>query len=266
MEEEQEIKKEKPKGKVRKVLDLIRELKKTPRGRSFLFFGGYLIFFVVVFAALSVGSNVNRPNELDRIREERHEPETEFNFNFEGIQRQNYEFLFVYQIDEDKVIFEGRKDRNRSEFTKTTDTILNYIERNNRFFLVLEDEQTEVINPFYYNEFLNIDLLISIIDQSTYVSRTEYADGTANYQFDITTENLIYLVDGIEVGNESVNRIEIVVNNEREVQGIILDLSNYAYYRDGTISVDIHFMFSNFEEVDFNRIEEEALEDEEYSR
>ena len=263
-DEEKNVNEEKQNGKIKQGLLAINELKKTPRGRSFLFFGVYLVLFILIFAGLNGGTSA--PRDFDRMPNDHRETDTEFNFDFRGLRNQNYEFIFTYQFGEYEAIFEGRRDGNRSEFTKTTTEITNYIKRNNRYFITLGEEQTEVVNPFYYNEFLDVDLLIEIIEQAIYVSRTEYAGGNVNYRFNITTEELNYLIDGVEeeVDEGSINSIEIIVNNWGEVQKIILDLSNYAYYRDGAISATINFSFSNFGDVDFTRVEEEEDDIDEY--
>ena len=44
---------------MKKVIDIFKELKKTPRGKSILFFGGYLIFFVVLMVLVRVSGNNN---------------------------------------------------------------------------------------------------------------------------------------------------------------------------------------------------------------
>ena len=50
---------------MKKIIEFIKELKKKPYGKSVLFFGFYLIFFIVIFIILGIRGNVNIKNNYD---------------------------------------------------------------------------------------------------------------------------------------------------------------------------------------------------------
>jgi len=235
--------------KVGSIIQFIKELRKTPRGRSALFFGFYIIFFALVFLVFR-SSGTSAPYNNDKTES--------FNFKFAGIVARNYQFDYTYQINDNTILFEGETNRNKELFTRTTDVITNYYRYNDRYFQLIGNEQVEVVNLFYYNEFLNIDLLKQMLNEATFISKTEYAEGFTKYNYQITTTTLVKIIDGNMIDiDDPVNTIEIVVNKNNEVTEIIYDISSYTLFKDNIMKTLINLKYSRFGEIEEINIDSE---------
>ena len=71
----------------------LKELMSTPRGKAIVFFGAYLIFFIII--AVSARSGGGNSSPLDRV----YETGDEKSFSMANIESNNYKYNYKIMID-----------------------------------------------------------------------------------------------------------------------------------------------------------------------
>ena len=111
------------KKRVDQLKELINKLKSTDRGKALLFFGGYLIFFIIIFIVI---------NTADRIQMTASDFENGnlIKFNVNNIKDNNYSFKYTITVDVTDYIFEGERynDYDKYKFN----TLIYFMDNSNK--------------------------------------------------------------------------------------------------------------------------------------
>lgn len=213
---------------------------KTPRGKAILFFGGYLVFFIIlILLARGTRGEVIGTN---------YEPGLPYSFNMTLLKEGNYHFRYTYQLDQSTVTYEGDRNGDRQLFTDGTKSFFahgkNYLEQVDGLWIKTE-------TPYVLSQFLDIDTAASLLASATYVSKTQYDDGRTVINFQITTNTLVKKIEGLDIDLDSlVNEIVVSTDAQHKVTQIKYQLTDYCQYKQlATNQATLTLDYSNFGEV-----------------
>ena len=215
----------KEKGKIAKLIDLIKELYKTPRGKGILFFAGYFLFFLVFIFIV-------RFSPRGEVFGTGYDQGTNDAFSIEAIMQGNYQFQYQVLIDEKTSTYQGSQNGSKSLFT-LADSYgeRSYYRENNSFFLQNNLLWVKTENPYLYEEFLTIEQIEAILSRATYLSMTSYSSGEQMYQFQIATTTLVEMIRQEQIDIEDVpNAITLNTDIDGNLDHILFDLSSYGKF------------------------------------
>lgn len=203
---------------MKKVIEIFKELKKTPRGKAILFFGGYLIFFLVLTVLIRVsGNNYNSDSSIIDNREL---------FSVSDIRDNNYKFTYTVKLDGVDYIYTGTRNNNRILFKFNN---LDYFVDGNKFYVNNNGTWTESDNPIMFKEFFYGENTSKILNRSSNESNTKYEDGRREFNMLISTNTLNELFTGtLSDFDEVPNKIKVSTTKELNANSIYYNLDSYC--------------------------------------
>lgn len=213
----------KAKEVVKKIIGIIKELKKTPKGKAILFFGFYFIFFLVlaILARMSPRSNNYVDNDSNKNNN---------GLLVEKVENANYKFNYIVKIDNDTYEYVGERLNNKELFIFNNEE---YYKDSNEYYKKSISSWVKVEEPYKYREFLDFKQLNRIFADATSVSKTEFDSGEITYLFKIASASISKSIDGTDIDIDDVpNELNFYANKEGELYKIELDLSSYGKYKN----------------------------------
>lgn len=233
--------------KAKKSKGIIKELYSTEKGRSLLFFGFYIIFFVAVAILMrsmhEVASTNNNNKEL--------KTEVTYRYHLEKIQAENYHYKYLSTVGDNVSLFEGDRSETKELFTMTTNgTISKYFRDGELFVKEAEGVWVASDTPYLLEEFYEVDTIEEILNQANFISKTEYERGGGSLTFKISNAKLIKIIEKKEALETEQNEIILNLDKDKNIEKIEYNLTAYGTYLMKTITpVKMEITYSNFGEI-----------------
>lgn len=202
----------------------LKELMSTPRGKAIVFFGAYLIFFIII--AVSARSGGGSSNPSDRV----YETGNEKSFSMANIESNNYKYNYKIMIDDNYVTYNGIRYNNKEKFSCTN--LAEFYKEDNNYFSNTSGLWIKSENPFIHDKFLDIKNINSLIENATYVSTTTFENGDIDYNFKISSASISKLFDNIDLDvSEEPNEIIVRTDETNYTKEIEFKLNSYCLHR-----------------------------------
>ena len=219
-----------------KVFKLIKELLKTPKGKALLFFGFYFVFFLVIaiLARISPGNVNDESLNQNKL------------FSLSDINGNNYSYECNINIDNNIFKINGVKMQDKEKFTYIYDNIQkDYYKEGSSYYL---DEHISEIPSWYFNLIDNLDYLVN---NSTYVSVTNYESGKNVLRYILSSASISKLVDNKDLDIEEIpNEINITKNNNR-VDEVDIIFSSYCISTNKCTNYGkLSILYNNFGKIE----------------
>lgn len=219
----------------------ISEFLKTPKGKSMAFFGFYFLFFLVLMILARAGGTSRINTEYQQTKP--------YSISFKKIVKGNYHFKYEIKLDENSFLYEGNKNGVKELFLVGNETFY----RNDDIFLKeslgvwVKDD-----NPYMMSEFINIDSIQNIINNATYISKTDYESGMKVYDFQITTNTLVKLFENIDIDIDDIpNEIVVKTDDLDNVNSIKFYLNSYTKYKNFAFNLgEVDLNYDQFGEIE----------------
>ena len=173
------------------------------------------------------------------------------NYSLESITNGNYHYTYKINLNNLEHIYEGDKLNSKEKFTYTYNNLsTNYYRNNDLFLKQVDSNWNKTENPYLLKEFLNIDMLKTILNSSSYVSKTEYDSEKNVYHYNISTTTLLKLLENSNIDIDDIpNEIDITTNNTK-VEQVNYKLDSYCKYMDNNLDIcNIEMNYTNFNQV-----------------
>lgn len=216
--------KEKKKKSKNKVLETIKMLSSSERGRAFLFFGFYIVFFFVVI--LLVRASHNAP-----VREPQIKKEVTYSYRLENLEKKNYHYKYLSTIGEDVFLYEGDRLENKELFQVTTAGNVDHYYRDGELFIKNENNTWIVSDtPYLLQDFYEVENIKKILEEAEFIAKTEYKNKNLELKFSISTKALIKCLmkeRNPSTLEEGTNEIVLTLDGEKNVKRIEYDLTEF---------------------------------------
>ncbi|MDO4996020.1 MAG: hypothetical protein Q4E69_02465 [Bacilli bacterium] len=223
---------------MKNFIKLIKELKKTPRGKGILFFSFYLVFFLII--AIVARLVPNKPIVTDNIENE------EDIISIREVNGYNYNYKYTINVDNNIIYVNGMKDNEEEKFTYTVNNIdFDYYKSGTLYYI----NQEEVDTPMYLNIIDNIDLLLS---NSYYDSVVNYKSGKQVLRYQISSSTISNMLNSKDLDIEEIpNEIRVTQNNDR-IDEVEIVLDSYC----SALNICLNNMNIKMEYSGFDTVEE----------
>lgn len=223
---------------MKSFIKLIKELRKTPRGKGILFFSFYLVFFLILAIAARVIPNNPVLNNEDT--------EDEDIISITKVNGYNYNYKYTIDVDNNIITVEGKKNNDEEEFIYTLNGIdFNYYKSGTLFY----SNDLEVDRPMYLNIIDNIDLLLH---DASYDSVVNYKSGKQVLRYQISSSTISSIINNKDLDIEEVpNEIRVTMNNEN-IDEVELVFNSYC----SALNICLKNMDIKMEYSGFNTVEE----------
>lgn len=194
---------------MKKVIEFIKELKKKPYGKSVMFFGFYLIFFIVIGLIYLFGDSPYKKSDTENT--------PSYNSFFDT----KYNFTYKVELDGENYIYSVNKKHNEYSF----------IYDNKEYTMINNDtyiEEDVIENPIKFSNLFNENKLLKILDGSYRESKTTYDNGDEVYNLLVSSNTLNKILDKKDTDFEEIpNKIKMIIRNKK-VKEINYNLDSYC--------------------------------------
>lgn len=220
---------------MKKFIKLIKELRKTPRGKGILFFSFYLVFFLVI--AIVARIVPSKPITAEDTKDD------DF-ISIKEVNGYNYNYKYTIALDNNNILVNGKKNNDKEEFTYTLNGIdFNYYKSGTLYY----SNNLEVDRPLYLDIIDNIDLLLK---NSSYDSVVNYKSGKQVLRYQISSSTISNIINDKDLDIEEVpNEIRLTQNDDR-IDEVELVLDSYCSALNICLNnMDIKMEYSGFDTV-----------------
>ena len=206
---------------MKKLIEMIKELKKNTKSKALLFFGFYFVFFIIVIMLIRLGPKSGLKNY-----EKNNNPNY---FSFGVLNSRNYHFNYNVNLDGNKYIYVGDK-YSYSELFEYNDK--KYY-RENDVYYVLDNTWNKCDMPYINDLLVNSDNLIELIRSSYYESSTTFNSGESVYNFLLSSNSINKILYNKDTDIDEVpNKIIVTLDLNKNIKKIELNLDNYCVNSD----------------------------------
>lgn len=230
---------------MRNFFEKIDEIKQKKNGKAILFFGFYLVFFLILFISLKFS------NKRPLSAPEDYEKGNRYKFYINDIVDGNYHYNYVTVLDGVRYEYSGERNKKEELFRFNSKE---YYKNDGNYF-VNEGLWIKSDNPFVYQEFLDVDNIVEMIGLAAYESNTNYEDGRQSYKFLISSNTLNQKLHNIESDfMEEPNQLFIMTDANKNVTEISLKLDSYCTMNKlckGTLEINLTYdKFGDIEDIE----------------
>ena len=214
----------------------------TPRGKAVLFFGIYLVFFIVLAMMAHIGGQGSVIGSTDLNLDSPY-------YDLSSIKEGNYAFSYQFVIDGVTSTYTGTHYDKKALFS---DGSIQYYQDDTLLMRNQDGVWIRCDFPYPLSSLTEPTVIESLLEKATYVSKTELATGEEAINYQISTTTLVQLLDGLEVDlDDSVNTIQLRKDETGVIVEIQYDVSSYAKYKG--LALDqfrLILSYSDFGEVE----------------
>lgn len=236
------------KKKKEETKKVVTNLLKTDRGKAILFFLFYLVFFFII----SIMARTNLANKKQSEVNNDKNTNISVNYDFTKLEAGNYRFTREEDRNGIKTIFTGDVNDGKSSFIMTRDnTVRTFFSYNDIYLERTNNTYNVAVNPYLYASLNEIKNIKNIIKAAHLKAKTTYEKGNTVYQYEITSNSLLELLDNKQVDlDDKVNLIDLTVNGDKEIVEITYHLDSYHSYTYNVVeTLTIKIDYSDYGKV-----------------
>ena len=223
---------------MKKYIEMIKELYKKPYGKAVLFFGFYLIFFVIIAVAARIGGRTSLDVKYDK--------ETITGITTNELKNYNYSFDYKVVLDDTTYSYVGSKESSKFNYTYNGKEYYNDKTKS----YIKEEDWKEVDNPIKLNKFFNEINVDRVLENSYIESKTTYDSGDTTYNLLVSSNTLNKLIDEKETDyDEAPNKIIVSIDKDNYIKEINYNLNSYCKMRDDCNSLSLTIKYTNYSNV-----------------
>lgn len=229
---------------MKKLIEIFKELKATPRGKAILFFGFYFFFFVILIIIFRVSERGDSYLSDSSINSD-----SKYGYSINKIINNNYSFTYDVVMDSTHYTYDGTRYKEKELFTFNNVT---YFKNDKDYFEQQQNIWIKTEAPYKFKQFLNIMTIRDILNEAYFVSKTDYESGKQTYNFLISTNNLYKLTIGIDLDiADDTNEIIVSTDEDKNVDNIKFILNDYCKNTKECLnSLEINLDYDNFGEIE----------------
>lgn len=225
-------------------IEKIKEISKTKKGSTILFFGVYVIFFIVIILVIRVGGNKNFMNQ-------EYEKGITTSFKNKGILNNNYYFDYKVHLDDKVYDYYGKRNGDVELFKYNN---VDYYKNKTAFFMN-NGTWIKCDNPYVFYDFIESVSMGEIIDNSTFMSKEDLEGKKVQYTLLISTNTINKIVSGTDTDYDEIpNQIILDSDNTGEIVKVTFKLDSYCKLNNlcnNSLEIELSYeMFGEIKKID----------------
>lgn len=201
-----------------KLIELIKDISKKPKGKAVLFFLGYLLFFIVVFLFIRFAGRE------DALIQEYEKGDT-YKIKIDSVVKNNFTYDLKVVIDGVTYDYYGKRYNANIETFKYNN--LDYYRNGDEFLVNKNDVWTVTESPYKYYDFIYTDLIVEILNSATLYSE-EKLDNSINYTLKISSNTLNKIFYDKDTDFDEVPNTIVVNSTDKIINSVSYDLNSFC--------------------------------------
>ena len=224
----------------------IKKILKNPQYRGIIVLALYFVFFLIIIIGLrTTNSNSSSSNQQ--------KTDSNFEYDLTIINSNNYYFSYEVDLNNNKIVYDGKKYADKEMFTKTSDSgVESFYNYNDNYFKNINNVWSKTENPYLFPGFRTYSVIEKLLTTATYESKTEFNNKSKIYNYQISTTSINKIVDKINIDiADNPNTILITTNEQNQVIRIEMNLNSYISYKNQSNNqLKLILNYSKFGEVE----------------
>ncbi len=201
-----------------KLIELIKDISKKPKGKAVLFFLGYLLFFIVVFLFIRFAGRE------DALIQEYEKGDT-YKIKIDSVVKNNFTYDLKVVIDGVTYDYYGKRYNANIETFKYNN--LDYYRNGDEFLVNKNDVWTVTESPYKYYDFIYTDLIVEILNSATLYSE-EKLNNSINYTLKISSNTLNKIFYDKDTDFDEVPNTIVVNSTDKIINSVSYDLNSFC--------------------------------------
>lgn len=201
-----------------KLIELIKDISKKPKGKAVLFFLGYLLFFIVVFLFIRFAGRE------DALIQEYEKGDT-YKIKIDSVVKNNFTYDLKVVIDGVTYDYYGKRYNANIETFKYNN--LDYYRNGDEFLVNKNDVWTVTESPYKYYDFIYTDLIVEILNNATLYSE-EKLDNSINYTLKISSNTLNKIFYDKDTDFDEIPNTIVVNSTDKIINSVSYDLNSFC--------------------------------------
>ena len=203
---------------MKKFIDNFKDLKESKNGKPSLFFGFYVLFFIILVVVIKFGGN------KEYLHQE-YEKGSVSQFDSSLLLGKNYFYDYKINIDGELHDYYGKRNQDVESFKYNNSEYY----RNGDDYFINNDLWVKSENPYLFYEIIEVDNMSIILNNSTLLSNETSDDGKVIYKYAISTNTINKLIYNLETDFDEVpNEIEIVLDSNSGTNLLKFNLNSFC--------------------------------------
>ena len=212
--------------KIKEYIKILKKTYKNPRGKAFLFFGVYFIFFLVLIIMFRVGNSTHKYIDND-TNDNKYTTITwldNYKYNYKVIiDDKTYDYNGIRIDDVNVINYDGKV-----YYCDDIECFINGEEVEED----VEPEMIEVDNPCIHNNILKVNNLKKLLKVATKDSTTNYEDGRVAYNYLLATSTIVKNIDKKDVDLDDLPNSIFIVYKDNVQEKLEIDMTSYGKYKN----------------------------------
>lgn len=224
----------------------IKKILKNPQYRGIIVLALYFVFFLIIIIGLRT-TNSNSSSNMQQ------KTDNNFEYDLTIINSNNYYFSYEVDLNNNKIVYDGKKYADKEMFTKTSDSgVESFYNYNDNYFKNINNVWSKTENPYLFPDFRTYTVIEKLLTTATYESKTEFNNKSKIYNYQISTTSINKIVDKINIDiADNPNTILITTNEQNQVIRIEMNLNSYISYKNQSNNqLKLILNYSKFGEVE----------------
>lgn len=219
-------------------LENIRELFKDRKNNPILFFGFYLVFFLLLFLFIHFSGDKNA-----LVQE--YEKGEKTGIDTSSLFQEN--FYYDYKINVDGIMHDyyGKKNQDVESFKYNN----NDYYRNENSYFIHNGIWAKVDSPVIFSEFILVSNIDEIMKNATFISKTDLNDNKIDYRFLISSNTLNKILYGLDTDYDDIANEIVLHSDSNTITGISYSLNSFCQYHPTCQSLTIDLSYEMFGKV-----------------
>lgn len=221
---------------MKNIIEKYKELLEHPKGKAFLFFGFYAIFFLFVIIFIqAVGHK-------DALLQEYEKGEQSL-FHTTNFLSGNFYYDYKITVDGELNDYYGKMNQEEESFKYNNQ---DYYKSGEEYYI----GNDIVDNPFKFREFIDLGSINSLMSSASYYAHTEYEDGSLDYRFLISVNTINKLLYDLDTDYDDVpSEIIIKTSSNGDISSITYLLDSFCKYSEKCNNLKIESHYELYGEV-----------------
>lgn len=203
---------------MKKLVELVKNISKAPKGKASLFFFGYFIFFICVFFLIKFAGR------KDALIQE-YEKGNTYKIKIDSLVKNNFTYDLKVVIDGVTYDYYGKRYNDRIETFKFNN--LDYYRDGDQFYVNKDDVWTVTESPYKYYDFIYPDIVANILGEAYFYSE-ENLDNSINYTLKISSNTMNKIFYDKDTDFEEVPNTIVVNSTDKIINSVTYNLNSFC--------------------------------------
>lgn len=226
---------------MKELIEIIKQLRKTDRGKAILFFIISFFFFLFIMIYSRVIINKNEKYQLEHNQQKN---------EITKLLNKNYSYTYTIKKDNKIQIYNGKINKDLEEYIKIENSInYNYFRNKDKLY-IFNNNKWNIVEKDELLNLTEIEKVSNLIKKSTLQSTTNYESKRKVYNLLISTNTINKEIYNLNTDIDEIpNEIKIDIDENKNINSITYKLNSFCQSNNKCSKLEIEMKYENIDKI-----------------